>query len=146
MMTSYNESWSILSSSVFWNSLRRQVLIILCTFGRILHWSHWLLFAERIVVVVVFNRFYLKVVQRWQRNRMGRPLSSLQIHQKIIWMLSNFHKTTSEHWWRTPGPQKGSPVSSKEIGQNIKDKNRDKRFRDVDPSWGGSHEGEVSTH
>ena len=28
-------------------------------------------------------------------------------------MLSNFHKTTSECWQRTPGTQKGSPFSSK---------------------------------
>ena len=28
-------------------------------------------------------------------------------------MLSNFHKITSEHWQRTPGTQKGSPISSK---------------------------------
>ena len=28
-------------------------------------------------------------------------------------MLRNFHKTTSEHWKRTPDTQKGSPVSSK---------------------------------
>ena len=28
-------------------------------------------------------------------------------------MLSNFHKTTSEHWWRTPDTQKDSPFSSK---------------------------------
>ena len=53
------------------------------------------------------------VVPRWQRNRMGWPLSPPQIHQKIIWMLSNFHKTTSECWQRTPGIQKGSPFSSK---------------------------------
>ena len=48
---------------------------------------------------------------RWQRNRTGRPLSPPQIHQKIIWMLSKLHKTTSEHWQRTPGTQKGSPLS-----------------------------------
>ena len=42
-----------------------------------------------------------------------RPLSPPQIHQKIIWMLNNFHKTTSEHWRRTPGTQKGSPFSLK---------------------------------
>ena len=36
-----------------------------------------------------------------------------QIHQKIIWMLSNFHKTTSEHWWSTPGTQKSSSFSLK---------------------------------
>ena len=28
-------------------------------------------------------------------------------------MLSNFHKTTSERWQRSPGTQKGSPFSSK---------------------------------
>ena len=45
---------------------------------------------------------------------MGRPLSPPQMHQKIIWMLSNFQKATSEHWQRTPGTQKGSPISLKE--------------------------------
>ena len=55
----------------------------------------------------------LELVLRWQRNRMGGPLSPLQIHQKIMWMLSNFYKTASEHWLRTPGTQKGSPFSSK---------------------------------
>ena len=29
-------------------------------------------------------------------------------------MLDNFHKTTSKHWQRTPGTQKGSPFSLKE--------------------------------
>ena len=54
-----------------------------------------------------------EAVLRWHSNRTGRPLSPPQIHQKIIWMLSNFHKTTSEHWQRIPGTQKGSPFSSK---------------------------------
>ena len=52
-------------------------------------------------------------VLRWQRNRKGRPLSLTQIHQKILWMLYKFHKTTSECWRRTPGTQKGSPFSLK---------------------------------
>ena len=61
-------------------------------------------------------------------------------------MLSNFHKTTSECWQRTPGTRKVSPFSSKGGRTNIKDKKRDKRVRDGDPSWGGSREGgEVST-
>ena len=35
----------------------------------------------------------------------------------------------------------------KEVGQNIKDKKKEKRVRDRDPSWGGSREGgEVSRH
>ena len=52
-------------------------------------------------------------VPRWQRNRTGRPLYPPHFHQKIIWMLRNFNKTTSEPWWRTPGTQKGHPFYSK---------------------------------
>ena len=42
-----------------------------------------------------------EAVLRWQRNRMGRPLSPPHIHQKNIWTLRKFHKTTSECWQRT---------------------------------------------
>jgi len=46
-------------------------------------------------------------------------------------MLNKFYKTTSECWQR----------------QNIKDKKRDERVRDGDPSLGGSHKGgEISKH
>ena len=60
-------------------------------------------------------------------------------------MLSNLHKTCllndgRGHW----APGKTPHSLQKELGQNIKDKERDKRIRDGDPSWGGSHEGEVS--
>ena len=62
-------------------------------------------------------------------------------------MLSNFHKTTLEHWWRTPAPRKAAHSLRKAVGQNIKDKKRDKRVRDGDLSWGRSDEqGEVSKH
>ena len=33
---------------------------------------------------------------RWRRNRTGRPLSLLQIHQKNNWRHSKLHKTTSD--------------------------------------------------
>ena len=49
---------------------------------------------------------------------------------------------TSEHWWRTPGTQKGSPFSSKWGRTKYKRQKRDKRVRDGGLSWGGSHEGE----
>ena len=84
-------------------------------------------------------------IRRW-RNRMGRPLSPLQIHWKNIWTLSKFHKTTSEYWQRTSGTQEGSPLSSKGGRANIKDKKRDKRGRDGDPSWDRSVKREVSKH
>ena len=79
-------------------------------------------------------------VQRWWRNRTGRPLSPPQIHQKSIWMPSNFHNTTPECWRRTPGNQKGSPFCLKGCRTKYKDKQRDKRVIDWDPSSGGSHE------
>ena len=63
---------------------------------------------------------------RWWRNRTRKPLSLPQIHQKIMWMLSNFHQTTSECWQRTPVTQKGNQLSSK--GQNIKEKKRGKEL------------------
>ena len=44
-------------------------------------------------------------------------------------------------------PRKGAHCLQKEVEQNIKDKKRDKRVRDRDLSWGGSHKrGEVSKH
>ena len=60
------------------------------------------------------------VVLRWQRNRMGRPISPPQIHRKNIWTLSKFYKTTSECWQRTSGTQKGSPLSSKGDGEVLR--------------------------
>ena len=61
-------------------------------------------------------------------------------------MLSNFHKTTSECWWKTPGTQKGSLFSSKVGRTKYKKQKERQRVRDGDPSRGGSHEGEVSKH
>ena len=68
-------------------------------------------------------------------------------HKFIVWMLSKYHKTTSESWWRTLGTIKAANCLQKEVGQNIKDKKRDKRVRDRGPFWGRSHKrGEVSKH
>ena len=86
--------------------------------------------------ISLLQRYKVGVALSWWRSRMGRPLSSPQIHQKIIWMLSNFHETTSECWQRT------AHSLWKEVGQNIKDKKRDKRVRDRDPFQGGSCEGD----
>ena len=51
-------------------------------------------------------------------------------------MLSNVHKTTSEHWWRTPGTQKGNTFSSKG-GRTKYKRQKGKRVRDGDLSWEG---------
>ena len=70
-----------------------------------------------------------EAVLRWWRNRTGRPLYLPQIHWKIIWMLNNFHETTFEHWWRTPGTQKASPFSLK--GGRTKYKRQKRGWRPV---------------
>ena len=86
-------------------------------------------------------------IQRWWRNRMGRPLSPKLTHQKIIWMLSNWHKTTSGAWQRNQAPRKAAHFLQKEVIQNIIGKKRDRRFRDGDPRQGVSCEGgEVFKH
>ena len=41
-------------------------------------------------------------------------------------MLRKFHKTTYECWQRTSAPRKAAHCLQKEVGQNIKDKKRDK--------------------
>ena len=62
---------------------------------------------------IFIKRLFRPPSQRWQRNRTGRPLSRPQIHQKIIWTLRKFHKTTYVHWQRAPGTHKDSPLSLK---------------------------------
>ena len=75
---------------------------------------------------------------RWQRNRMARPLSPLQIHRKNNSMQSKLHKTTLIASLAHQVPRKAAHCLQKEVGQNIKDKKRDKRARDGDPSREGS--------
>ena len=109
---------------------------------------------------------YWGAVLRWWRNRTGRSLSPPQIHQKINWTLSKFHKfaqfaqffsnfTSWENFTKQllnagsghQGPRKAAHSLWREEGQNIKDKKRGKRVRDGDPSCGGSREGgKVSKH
>ena len=75
---------------------------------------------------------------------MGRPLSLPQTHQKIIFTGNNFHKTTSEFWWKTPDTHEDKPISLKRRRKKDTDEKRDKGFRDGDPSGGVCYEGEVS--
>ena len=51
---------------------------------------------DLIAVQVTLKSILQREELRWPRNWMGRPLSPPQIHQKIIWMLSKLHKTTSD--------------------------------------------------
>ena len=76
---------------------------------------------------------------RWRRNRTGRSLSLLQIHQKNNRTVNKVYKTTSDRQQRTSGAQKSSPLSSKGGRTKLlKIKNGHKRTRDGDPSREGS--------
>ena len=68
-----------------------------------------------------------------------------------------FIERTFEHWANSTkqllnagrghqAPRKAAHCLRKEVGQNIKDKKRDKRVRDGDPSQEGSLKREVSKH
>ena len=52
---------------------------------------------------------------------------------------ANFTKQLLTTSRRHQAPRKADHHLQKEVGQNIKDKKRDKRARDGDPSWEGSH-------
>ena len=84
-------------------------------------------------------------VPRWQRNRTGRPLSP------HIFIKSSFEcwATSTKQLLYTGGghlaPRKPALSLWKDVGQNIKDKKRDKTVRDEDLSWGEScKRGDVS--
>ena len=92
---------------------------------------------------VVFFFFPPKILRRgavlrWQRNKMGRSLSPQQIHQRTFERWVNSTKQLLSAGREYQAPRKATHCLRKEVGQNIKDKKRDKRGRDGDPSWEGS--------
>ena len=61
-------------------------------------------------------------------------------------MLSNFHRTTSEHWRRIPGTQKGSPFSSKGGRKKYKTKTETKDLGTETHPWEGVVKEEKPPH
>ena len=84
---------------------------------------------------------------RWWSKRTGRPLSPQQIHQITFECLANSTKQLLNSGRGHQAPRKVAHCLQKEVGQNIKDKKRDKRGRDRDLSWEvGLKRREVSKH
>ena len=80
----------------------------------------------------------------------GRSQDGRGLGQGDHFLPYKFIKRTFEHWAnftkqlltasrRHQAPRKADHLLQKEVGQNIKDKKRDKRARDGDPSREGSH-------
>ena len=88
-----------------------------------------LMAQERKRIFTFRNSFPWGEELRWWRNRMGRPLSPLQIER---W--ANFTKQLLTASRRHQVPRKAAHCLRKEIGQSIKDKKRDKR--NSFPFWG----------
>ena len=84
---------------------------------------------------------------RWQRSKMSRSPSSLQIHQKYIYMWNNSYRTPTEHWQKTSDFPKGKKLPTYLGRAKDKRKNRGKRIGMGLAPLGGSYEGgKVSTH
>ena len=128
------ELWRVFSSTIIWKyqfvtqpskpkiTLYSPLSCLLCTLlciGNALFFFFFYLFI---------SKFCSEGSPMMAEKQVGRPLSPPQIHQKIIWMLSNFHKTTSECSRRTPAPRKAAHSLQKEVVQNIKDKNINKKL------------------
>ena len=75
---------------------------------------------------------------RRQRNGTGRPLSPHKFIKRTTERWANFTKQLLIASWGHQAPRKAAHCLWKEVGQNIKDKKRDKRAGDGDPSREGS--------
>ena len=71
------------------------------------------------------------------------------LHRRLLDTHGHVWATSTKQLLNTGGgdkePRRAAHSLQKEVGQNIKDKKRDKRFRDRALSWGGSPEEGVST-
>ena len=93
-----------------------------------------------------FKKFeIIKRPSRWQRSEPWRSLSSLQIHQKYIYMWRNY-RTPTECWQKTSDFPKSKKLPTYLGRAKEKRKNRDKRIGTGPAPLGGSCEGgKVST-
>ena len=71
---------------------------------------------------------WTKAVLRWQRNRMGRPLSPPQIHGKIIWTMSSQDQLVKQ------GFQKHDTIREWETRHKNSEKTEDQRTSTA-PRW-----------
>ena len=95
---------------------------------------------------------YTKVDKLWQQSQNGREVGQEDnfLPHKVIKRSFECWATSTKQLLNADGghqaPRKTAQSLRKEVGKNIKDKNRNKRFRDADLSRGRSREGEeVST-
>ena len=68
----------------------------------------------------------------------GDHFLSYKFIKRITELRANFTKQLLITSWGHQAPRKATHCLRKEVGKNIKDKKRDKRAKDGDPSWEGS--------
>ena len=76
---------------------------------------------------------------RWWRIGRGDHFLSYKFMERTFESWANFTKQLLTASRRHQAPRKAAHHLWKEVGQNIKDKKKDKRARDCDPSQEGSH-------
>ena len=75
-----------------------------------------------------FKFHFPGVVIRWQRNRMGRPLSPHKFIERSFECWANSTKQLLNAGVRHQAPRKAAHSLRKEVGQNVKDKKRAKEL------------------
>ena len=92
----------------------------------------------------------IKVLGQWSQDGRGIGWGDHFLPHKFIKRSFECLATSTKQLLNAGGghqaPRKAAQSFQKEGGQNVKDKKRDERFRDRDPSWAGDCEGgEVPT-
>ena len=106
----------------------------------------------------VLNHLFYSPLSSSSRGSLDHLLKDdREIGRGDHFLAHKFIKRSFEHWESSTkqlmytgrghqAPRKTAHCLWKEIGQNLKDKKRDRIVRDRDPSCGGRHEGEASKH
>ena len=92
------------------------------------------------------KKILLECFGRWRKNRKGRPLSPPQFVERTFQHQANSTEELLNAGRVHQTPQKAAHCLWEEVGHNIKDKKRDKRGRDGDPSREGSLKKENFLH
>ena len=87
---------------------------------------------------LLFNFYFQEAVLRWRRKRWGDHFLPHKFIERTFERWVNSTKQLPNAGRGHQAPRKAAHCLRKEVGQNIKDKKRDKRGRDGDPSPEGN--------
>ena len=117
----------------------------------------WYNKAKNLIINLIVFISFVFLIYSFKKCCGGRTQNGRGIGRGDHFLPYKFIKRTTEHWanftkqllipsWGHQVTRKAAHGIQKEIGQNIKDKKRDKRARDRDPSQEGVLIEEISKH